>query len=92
MSGRAEELAQRRLALQQRCAQQRDELGNTSRTLERHLGVVDHGFTLIRRVASAPLLIAAGVAFVFIVGPGRLFKWSGNILILAAAYKRLTRD
>lgn len=92
MSGRAAELALRRRALQARCAQQRGELGSASHTLEHHLGVVDHGITLIRRVASAPLLIAAGVVFVFFVRPARLFKWAGNILILAAAYKRLTRD
>lgn len=92
MSGRTAELAQRRMALQERCAQQRSELGFTSQTLERQLGMVDHGLTLIRRVASAPVLIAAGAAFVIFVGPGRLFRWAGNILILAAAYKRLTHD
>lgn len=92
MSGRAAELAQRRLVLQERCARQRGELGVTSRTLERQLGLVDHGLTLIRGVASAPVLVAAGVAFVFLIRPRRLFRWAGNILILAAAYKRLTRD
>lgn len=92
MSGRAEELALRRRALQERCAQQRGELGSTSHALERQLGIVDHGLTVIRRVASAPVLIAAGVIFLFLVRPARLFRWAGNVLILAAAYKRLTRD
>lgn len=92
MSGRAAELTQRRMALQQRCAQQRSELGLASRTLERQLGMVDHGLALIRRVASAPILIAAGIAFVVLVGPSRLFRWAGHVMLLATAYQRLTRD
>ena len=92
MSGRSEELAGKRRALQARIAQQRGELGDASSTLERYLGLVDHGVALIRRVASTPVLIAVGVAIIFLARPARLLKWAGNIQILAAAYKRLTRD
>lgn len=92
MSGRGGELAQRRLALQERCARQRGELGLATQTLERQLSLVDHGVAFIRRVVSAPVLIAAAVAIVLLVRPARLIKWAGNVVILGAAYKRLTRE
>jgi hypothetical protein len=92
MSGRSEELANKRRALQARIAQQRGELGAASYTLEHHLGLVDHGVALIRRIASPPVLIAAGVAIIFLARPARLIRWAGNVLIFAAAYKRLGRD
>lgn len=92
MSSRAAELADRRMALRARCAQQRGELAAASQTLERHLGLVDYGVALIRRAASTPVLIAAGVALVIFIRPGRLFRWATNLLFLTAAYKRIARD
>ena len=87
-----EELAERRAILRERCARQRGELGIASYTLQRQLGVVDRGIYILQRVASAPLLIGAAIAIVFLVGPGRLLRWTSQAALFASAIKRLTRD
>lgn len=91
MSARAEELARRRRALQERCEQQRREMGLAASTLEGQLGTVDRGIDLMRRLTSSPIVIGAVFALVALVGPMRLFRWTGRALLLATAFKRLSR-
>lgn len=91
MSARTEELARRRLALQALCGQQRRELGRTVHALERQLTVVDQGIAVIRRLASAPLLLGVSFGIIFFAGPRRLLRWAGQVLLVMAAYRRLTR-
>jgi hypothetical protein len=92
MSGRMDELAERRAILRARCARQRGELGIASYTLQRQLGAVDRGLYILRRVASAaPLIIGGAIAIAFLVGPGRLLRWTGQAALLVSTMKRLTR-
>lgn len=91
MSARAEELARRRRALQERCEQQRRELGLAALTLEHQLATVDRGIELIRRLTTSPIVIGAVFAILALVGPARLFRWTGHALVVATAFKRLSR-
>lgn len=72
---RAQELAYRRKRLQAQCAIQRRDLGAAAADVEYQLSGVDRAVALVRRVASAPALISAGVALLTLVGPKRALKW-----------------
>lgn len=71
MNGAVERLQARREALLRQAGGQREELA-------RHLGLIhgaldraDRGLDMLRRVATPPVLVAAGVAVTFLLGRGR---------------------
>jgi hypothetical protein len=72
---RAQELAYRRRRLQAQCAIQRRDLGSAAAHVEYQLSGVDRAVAVVRRVASAPALVSAGVALLTLVGPKRALKW-----------------
>jgi hypothetical protein len=91
MSDRALELAARRNALRAHCDVQRSYLADTVRQIESRLAGVDRGIEIIQRFAHKPLLIAAGVGVIALLGPRRLLRWAGRSAFLFASGKRLLR-
>ncbi|HEY4367979.1 MAG TPA: YqjK family protein [Steroidobacteraceae bacterium] len=90
-SERSHFLAIRREALQARCAVQRIHLRDETRQLEAKLAGVDRAIDVVRRIAKQPLLIAAGVALLAIVGPRRIVRWAGRGAIFVTTGKRVLR-
>jgi hypothetical protein len=89
VSDRARELAQKRAALQARCAAQRDELGELSEYLEMRLTRVDRAVYLVRRALSAPILIGLAVVIGFVFGPRRLIRLASRGAFMVSMVRRL---
>lgn len=71
MSGTVDGLRRRREALLRQVAVQRQELGGNLERISLTLDRADRGLDMVRRVATPPVLIAAGVAVTFLLGRGR---------------------
>lgn len=91
MSEREEQLALRRESLRARSAVQRHHLGNTTAEIEEHLGGLDRGIGMVRSVVSNPVLIAAAISLVVLIGPRRLLGWAGRGALLWSAARRMLR-
>ena len=91
MSERTLTLAQRRAALREHCAIQRDHLARTVDQIETRLGSVDRGINLVRFYASRPAVIAGAVGLFTLLGPRKLVGWAGRGLVLLTAGARLLR-
>ncbi len=91
MSDASDRLRARREALLRQAGRQREELG-------RHLGLIsgaldraDRGLGLARRIATPPVLIAAGVAVTFVLGRGRTRRLlAAGITLLGIALRART--
>lgn len=71
MSGTVDGLRRRREALLRQAGVQRQELAGNLELISLTLDRADRGLELVRRVATPPVLIAAGVAVTFLLGRGR---------------------
>jgi len=91
MSERTLTLAQRRAALREHCAIQRDHLARTVDQIETRLGHVDRGINLVRFYASRPVVIAGVVGLFTLLGPRKLVSWAARGLVLLTAGARLLR-
>ena len=89
MSARAEQLALRRQQLQERCARERQHVAAVSQAIESRLGKLDRGFNFASLLTRRPVLIAVGVAGMFIFGPARMWRWLGRGTLLIGALRRL---
>lgn len=89
MSDRSRELAQKREALQARCAAQRQELGELTYQLKMSLSRVDRVVHLVRRTLSKPILIGLVVAIGFLVGPRRLIRLASRGAFVFSVVRRL---
>jgi hypothetical protein len=88
MSDHLAQLAQRRAALQRRAEQQREDLGAQVRAFEARVGGFDRllgAGQLLRK----PVVLAAGAALLFFLGPRRVLKISGRALLLFSTARRL---
>lgn len=74
MSGAVERLRARRELLLRQAARQRQELRSQLELIGGALDRADRGLALVRRVATPPVLVAAGVAVTFLLGRGRARK------------------
>jgi hypothetical protein len=88
MSKHTEELAQRRMALQQRCAQQRNELGELADNLQHGLRHIDRGLTVLARFRSAPVVFLAAVIALAYLGPSGMWRWTGRLLLVGGLLKK----
>jgi hypothetical protein len=88
VSERARELAQKRAALQARCAVQREELAELSYFLEMRLSRVDRAVYLVRRALSAPILIGVAVTIGLLFGPRRLIRLASRGAFLVSMARR----
>jgi len=92
MSTRLEALTARRRALQDRCARQRGEIGETQASIDAGAARVDHALAVARQLT--PLLVVGGIVIVVAVGPGRvwaLLRQGLAILPVATRAFRLLR-
>jgi hypothetical protein len=72
MTTRLEVLTARRVALQVDCAQQRDDMQLLYGGIEDRVARVDRAIETVRSLA--PAIVAAGVAVLFVLGPGRALR------------------
>ena len=82
---------ERRVRLQLKAAAQRAELAQISDDLQRRLYRTDRVIATARRLSSTPLLLAAGLGLLAILGPTGLVRWSSRALLLVSGVRRVTR-
>jgi hypothetical protein len=73
---RAEQLASRRARLREECDIQRRHLGAIAAELQYELSGIDRTVLMMRRVASKPVVVSAGVALLTLIGPKRALRWA----------------
>jgi hypothetical protein len=82
---------ERREQLQLRAAAQRAELIQIGDDLQRRLYHTDRAIETARRLTSTPLLLAAGLGLLAILGPTGMVRWSSRALLLLSGVRRVTR-
>jgi hypothetical protein len=88
MTAHVKYLASRRRDLQERCALQRQQLGQLSREVETRLVFADRMLGIAMFVAQRPIIIIAAVAGTLLLGPWRVLRWvSHGAILLSAARK-----
>lgn len=80
---RLRELAERRAALQLRCAVQRGQLGREVGSIEQRLEVVDRVALTAKRAVRNPLVIALGIAALMAIGPKRIVRVASRSALAA---------
>lgn len=73
---RAEQLANQRARLREQCDIQRRHLGAIAADLQYELSGIDRTVLMMRRVASKPIVVSAGVALLTLIGPKRALRWA----------------
>jgi len=82
MSGRTEQLAQRRKELQMRCALQRQEVAYLNAHVEAKLASADRVIGAVSTIARNPAALVGTIAFVLIAGPWRIMKWASQAMMV----------
>jgi hypothetical protein len=77
-SRKKREIEQRRELLLARIALQRVRVELELRNLEQPIKIVDRGIAVVRYLKAHPLLVAAGVAVLTVVGRRRIAAWVGR--------------
>ena len=91
MSTRIASLSARRLALQERCALQREQLDAALAAIRPHVHSVERGFGAVRRIPLAALLIAAALA-VASFATKRVFRAAGSVASIVGMIRRVLRS
>lgn len=91
MNDHTSAISERRQQLQLRCAAQRAELLEISDDLQRRLHHTDRVIEIAKRLTSAPLLLAAGLGLLAILGPTGFVRWSSRAVLLISGVRRFTR-
>jgi hypothetical protein len=86
---RAEQLANRRTRLREQCDIQRRHLGVIATDLQYELIGIDRTVLMMRRVASKPVVVSAGVALLTLIGPKRALRWATKGAFLYNAGKKV---
>jgi hypothetical protein len=89
MSDRVNELAERRGALQLRCAAERRAVAREMSSIQARVGSVDRVAGAMRGVLLHPAVVAVGLVFLVAVGRARVFHLLGRGLLLATGIRRL---
>jgi len=76
MTARSRELSRRREALQQRAAAEREAFAADFRHVTESLSLADRAVALMRRLGARPVLVAAGVGVMLLLGPARAISWA----------------
>ncbi|MET0290750.1 MAG: YqjK family protein [Steroidobacteraceae bacterium] len=85
---RVEELRERRESLIARSAGLRRQLVEYGNDLEDSLTRVDRGIRTVRSLSAKPLVLAAGGALLFALGPRRAMAWISRGLFFTSIAKR----
>jgi YqjK-like protein len=91
MSNHASAVSERRRQLQLRCTAQRAELLEIGDDLQRRLHHTDRVIEIAKHLTSTPLLLAAGLGLLAILGPTGLVRWSSRAVLLISGVRRFTR-
>jgi hypothetical protein len=86
---RAEQLAQKRLDLQARAADQRAEIAAIGTELYARLGAADRMISIAGAVAKHPIVSIAAIGATLKLGPWRILRWLGKGAFLLGAGRRL---
>jgi len=89
VSSRAELLAEKRRALQLRCALEREEIRHRHADVEAQLRTADRVIDMARGVIKHPLLIGAALVGVTVIGPFKILRWVSQSVFLWSAARRL---
>jgi hypothetical protein len=81
------DIARRRERLIARAALQRDTVAVACRTLERPAALIDRGVGAVMYLKAHPLLLAAGVLAVTLLGRRNLAAWAGRGWVLWRAWR-----
>lgn len=91
MNAQTSTRTERREQLQLKAAAQRTELAQIGDDLQRRLYHTDRVIDVAKRLTSTPLLLAAGLGLLAILGPTGLVRWSSRALLLISGVRRATR-
>ena len=91
MSGRVNELAERELRLQARCAAQRAAIGQDIGEIEARFQSIDRVAGLARSALLHPAVIAGSVVALLAIGRGRGMRLVGRLYLLSQAARRLVQ-
>jgi hypothetical protein len=89
MSDRVNELAERELRLQARCAAQRASIGQEVAAIEARFATVERMASLARGALLHPAVIAGGIVALLTIGRVRGIRLVGRVYLLATAARRL---
>jgi hypothetical protein len=91
MSGVLANLAIRRENLQRKAAEQRRDLGKYVGDIEARCLGVDRGFLRVKGLLQKPVLLAAGAALFYFLGPARLMSLAGKTAAVVSIARRFFR-
>lgn len=91
MGTRVEQLAERRAALQARCAGERRAVAGEIQAIADRLGSLDRAAAAVRGTLLHPAVVAVGVAAVVALGRTRAVHFLARGLLIAAGARRLLR-
>jgi hypothetical protein len=91
MGTRVEQLAERRAALQARCAGERRAVERETRAIQDRLGSLDRAATAVRGALLHPAVAAIGLAAVIALSRTRAPQVLARGLLIAASARRLLR-
>lgn len=91
MRKRLSELQERRALLEQKSAQQRQQLGAAVDEIDSRIRRVEGGLGSARKFLRRPAVLAGGAALGLLVGPRRALRLAGQAALAVAAARRLLR-
>jgi len=91
MRKRLSELQERRALLEQKSAQQRQQLGAAVDEIDSRIRRVEGGLGSARKFLRRPAVLAGGAALGLLVGPRRALRLAGQAALVVAAARRLLR-
>ena len=91
MRKRLSELQERRALLEQKSAQQRQQLGAAVDEIDSRIRRVEGGLGTARKFLQRPAVLAGGAALGLLVGPRRALRLAGQAALVVAAARRLLR-
>jgi hypothetical protein len=89
MNSRSQQLAARRLQLQQRCEVQRTTTATLIQQALTPLQSIDAGWASARQFLIHPLTLAGGGVLALFIGPRRILRFASRAWLLTAAVRRL---
>lgn len=89
MTGRADQLAERRRLLQLHCALQRSEVAHLVDDMEVRLAKADRVIAAVGVVARNPVLLLGGISAILILGPWRIARWLSQGAMLFGIVRRV---
>jgi hypothetical protein len=91
VSDRFDQLVAQHQELLARCEAQRQQMSAIGRQVDQQLAGVDRTIDKVRALVRSPLLIAAGLTVIALIGPRRLWRLSGRGAMFYSTASRVLR-